>query len=738
MTSILRQQTQDRIDGGFIGVKSDTISNIPEYIGVGFENRKYYGIPLTNHKNDFVKFVKENQNAGTDDFNKPVILVVKKNKSILKYVSEWLKPGQNNIQTKNVLIIDDEADNASINTKKDISEITAINDGIRKIYNNFPIASYVGYTATPFANIFINPFESSITNQDLFPANFIELLEAPSNYFGFDKVFEKNDDDKYKHIESINEIDANFLPTLHKKDYPFDVMPFDLIDAIYHFYIANVVRTLRGDIQKHRSMLINISRFNDVQHKIGRSVEKFHTNFLNLLEEINSKISKDPKISTESNRLYEIFSTDRSFLKARTKYTWKDICRVLLSEVKKIEVTIINNKTKQEDRFSYDNRKEDGARVIVIGGFVLSRGLTIEGLMTSYFNRNGSAYDSMLQMSRWFGYRFNYDDICKIYMTTDNVESFEAINEAVEDLKIQFKRMAFAKKTPKEFGLMVKERPDSLETSLLITAKNKMYNAQPIIVTTDFSGYAVDTSKIFKSRDKNKENFEAIKSFFDEILAKGKKFDSSSTKPFVKNVDRESICKLIEKINIPLENLKFDQYSLSLYLKDTQSLPKWDVVIATGIKGPENEMFRLYNYKLHPVKRNYVDNGYTENIYRISGSKNRLCEPSIFGFGLSEEEIKQAKEKRKMPIATDYLDFPDRNPLFVIYPVRLKTDGQIFAESFDNSKYENVIFGFAIGFPKISGGIRVKYRANKIKLKEMEDNQNTDDEQEYDWEEDND
>lgn len=736
MTSILRQQTQDRIDDGFIGAKSDTLSSMPEFIGVGMEVKKYFGIPLTNHKNDFKKFVKENQNAGAQDFNKPIVLVVKKNKSILNYVSEWLKPGYNNIQTRNVLIIDDEADNASINTSKDVSEITAINKGIRNIYNNFDIASYIGYTATPFANIFINPFESSLTNQDLFPANFIELLEPPSNYFGFNQAFEK-DGLEYKHIQLINEKDINFLSTMHKKEDVLIDLPEDLEEAIYHFYLSNTIRTLRGDSIKHRSMLINITRFNDVQNSILDVVERFNSELLNLLEEINSKLARHPNICEQSQKIYELYLKDTSFAKARTKYTWKDICKYLLSEVKKIKIVVINNRTKQENRFDYDDYKDVGARVIVIGGFVLSRGLTLEGLITSYFNRNGCAYDSMLQMSRWFGYRYNYDDLCKIYMTKDNLESFDAINEAVEDLKKQFRRMAQAHKTPKEFGLMVKERPDTLETSLLITARNKMYNTKQIYVTTDFSGYAVDTSKIYKSYEKNKENYELIEKFYKDLLSHGKKFEDTS-KPFIKDVEKEYVIQLIENLNIPLENLKFDQHSLCGYLKETNQLPKWDVVIGTGQKGPENEKFSILGISIDPVKRTYVDNGSTENFYRISGNKNRLYEPSIFGSGLDKELVEELKSKRDVPIATDYLDFPNRNPLLVIYPVRLKTEDSLFPEAFDESKYKNVIYGFAIGFPKISEGIRVKYKANKIKISEMEGTLDSDEDEEYEWDDDND
>lgn len=153
MTDSLRIQTQERVDEGFIGAISSSIGQASiEYVGVGKFECCHYAIPLTNNISDF-----EGLNATSSDFAKPQVLVVKKNKSILTNVKHWLKPGSLNIASRNILIIDDECDNASVNTKKDDEDPSAINGLIRDIYNNFNCATYVGYTATPFANIFINP-----------------------------------------------------------------------------------------------------------------------------------------------------------------------------------------------------------------------------------------------------------------------------------------------------------------------------------------------------------------------------------------------------------------------------------------------------------------------------------------------------------------------------------------------------------------------------------------------------
>ena len=193
-TNSLREQTQKRTDNGVIGAKSDSIGNTIEFLGVGLNTNEHFAVPFTNQVNDFKKFVQKNLNVAIADINKPVVLVVKKVKSILESVAERLRSelSEKGLDCRSILIIDDEADNASITTSRDPEKPTTINRCIRDIFNNFPIASYVGYTATPFANIFINPYDDDCY-KDLFPTDFIAQLHAPSTYFGGRLVFPDND-----------------------------------------------------------------------------------------------------------------------------------------------------------------------------------------------------------------------------------------------------------------------------------------------------------------------------------------------------------------------------------------------------------------------------------------------------------------------------------------------------------------------------------------------------------------
>lgn len=166
-----------------------------------------------------------------------------------------------------MLVIDDEADNASINTNKPDINPTATNAWIRKILRLFTKNCYVGYTATPFANIFIDPdaFDKD-AYEELFPSDFIHSLDAPTTYFGPDKVF-LNDESSSAILRQINDCEE-YLPFVHKNGFPVAELPPSLYRALDQFIVARAIRNLRGQERKHCSMLVNVSRFVSVQKEV--------------------------------------------------------------------------------------------------------------------------------------------------------------------------------------------------------------------------------------------------------------------------------------------------------------------------------------------------------------------------------------------------------------------------------------------------------------------------------------
>lgn len=731
LTDSLRVQTQKRVDSGFVGAESDTIGAIEIFTGVGTAEEKHYAIPMTNQKLDFVKFKKENVNFKRSDLSKPVIMVVKKNKGILSQMAEWVKPDMDDIKSNNILIVDDEADNASINTKNQDEDPSVINKLIRNIFNNFPIASYVGYTATPFANVFINPYDDD-ASRDLFPSDFIVQLKEPDNYFGTKKaLFDEH------HIRLLNEREENFLPVKHNKDVDvYDKLPESLIEALNDFILTNVIRTLRGQANKHRTFMINVSRFNNVQDKIKYRVEEYLNRLCNSIEQCYKLSVEEFCNDSKLRKIYNQYNYDNFYSKVRAEYSWKQIQSLLNDEVKKFDICIMNNRN-SKNRYNYDDYKAVGARLIAIGGFVLSRGLTLEGLTISYFSRNANAYDTMLQMCRWFGYRNGYEDLCRIYISKINIENYRAIDDAVDDLKTQISIMASRGKTPKDFGLMVKESPETLETSMLITSRNKMRASKEVIRSLNYSGTAVDTSKIFKDVESNIKN----RIFLNELVNRMKKdgilLEEIDGRYMFLNVNKSYVSEFLQNLIIPLENRKFDKDGLSECIVNSKEFDKWDIVIATGSKNSPHKW--LFCSKELPLPLRSFEYRDGEKFIRISGRNNRLTEPGIYNSGLSQKQKIEAKKialcsanPHKEPIVSDYLQVR-KKPLLIVYPLALNPGDDVMSKKIaGNFNDEVVAFGFAIGFPGTDNKVMVKYRVNARKLKELSgDVEEEDDEEVY-------
>jgi hypothetical protein len=271
----LRRQTQERLDEGFVGLDSSNIlkqKHSRRVVGVGLiDSRRSAGV-FTSRQRDFNKEILNALNFRLNVFIEPVLVVVKKNKRILENLENWLRnfnaDSSGRIDSP-LLLIDDEADNASINTNSQDNDPTAINERIRSILHLFTRTSYVGFTATPFANIFVDPdTEDDMLGHDLFPRDFIYCLDAPSNYTGPSVVF----DEDSRLLRPIRDAEASFPPK-HKSSLIVEDLPGSLHEAIRTFIIATTIRDLRGAGPSHRSMLVNVSQFTNVQDQVARLID---------------------------------------------------------------------------------------------------------------------------------------------------------------------------------------------------------------------------------------------------------------------------------------------------------------------------------------------------------------------------------------------------------------------------------------------------------------------------------
>lgn len=588
MHDSLRSQTQIRIDEGFLGFNSQRslqYSNTNK-IGVGFYN------PLDSKTNQPIVLP---ANALTSshlngDFNRkaaqsagihlrssdPIVAVVKKNGSILKNLISWLavwgdKQLDGKIIIRNVpfLLIDDEADNASINVSKE--KVSAINGCIRALLSLFEQSAYVGYTATPFANIFIPILEEQsfkgidltikdyefTVGQDLFPKDFIINIPAPSNYIGPAKVFglpalssTDADEEPLPVIRLVKDYDAfnasnaqeqaqnliagvdkefaitkTFVPDKHKKSDPLpDELPNSLKFAVKCFVLSAAARRVRKQIDVHNSMLIHISRFIVWQDRIATLVDselKFYQKQIemksgNLMNELQAIWKKEfvPTTSKVSNEKH--IYTDPEI----TAIDWKEIETEIFPAISKMEVRAVHG-DKNIAGLSHHNispldyffSEQQGKflSVIAVGGDKLSRGLTLEGLTVSYYLRASKMYDTLMQMGRWFGYRPGYVDLCRIFTSDELTRWYKHITIASEEMRRDFDYMFLLKKTPKEFGLKVRTHPGVLK----ITAANKFRYKK--IMYLSYSGELEQTYQFKIDGKRFKQNFDAANELISSL-----------------------------------------------------------------------------------------------------------------------------------------------------------------------------------------------------------------------------
>ena len=427
MHNSLRSQTQLRLDEGFLGFDtqrrqmantSDGFTAAALGVGrlIGEKHMTAASLTTSEEQGDFG--IREARGVGIVPGDYPVLLVVKKNITILKNFREWLlnvsgRGDPPRVRDFPVLVIDDEADNASINTKSSEDDPTKVNEAIRRLLSCFDRRVYVGYTATPYANIYIDPTaEHEELGPDLFPASFIEYLRPPTNYFGPSRLFGSEISDAALPLFRRIQDEEAWIPNSHKNGHVPGPLPDSVRTAIYAFVLVRAARIARGEHHAHNSMLIHVTRFTSVQARVRSQVE-------DELELLKSRIKFGDggalSVRTELMRVWheDFVPTTEAMAEADSPcVTWEEIDRLLTEAVDPIVVKTINGTA--ADILDYFEHRTSGLNTIVIGGDKLSRGLTLEGLTVSYYLRASRAFDTLLQMGRWFGYRPGYEDLCRL------------------------------------------------------------------------------------------------------------------------------------------------------------------------------------------------------------------------------------------------------------------------------------------------------------------------------------
>ena len=723
----LRKQTQERVEEGFIGIDMSAESKDGRRVGVGLDNQPIRAMSMTSRVKDFVG---DNDKtvislAGITD---AIVFVIKKNATTLQKLTKWLVELNADKLTKKInmpmLMIDDEADNASINTSASKEDPTRINKLIRELASVFTVSNYVGFTATPFANVFIDPETTEkMETQDLFPEDFIVALPTPSNYIGPNRIFAQDGEyhDQLVYIKDAGREEEDGFPFYfkHKKEWAGE-LPDSLTDAVYAFYIVNAIRDLRGDYKAHRSMLINISRFVAVQKHIKAEVEEIHGNAYRAIKfnlSADEQSLKDPVLY----RIHEIWSKYYSHI----EFSWEEIAEAMYQAIEKIQIKVVNS-SKTSEKLEYP--KDGSLRVIAIGGLALSRGLTLEGLIISYFYRNTSTYDVLMQMGRWFGYRKNYEDLFRIWTCKDSADWYAEIAEATDELKKDMQRMRDLGLQPKDFGIRVRNNSSDLQ----ITSYNKMRNSTDEYEMRSYFGDIIETAYLNYNVNSHINNYTAVSDFVDNCISHGKLYEKIGTVTGVKryminDVPKSMIIYLLKRLQISRFNNKFDILQVVSFLNNCQdqSIDLFDVVF---IEGDEKEEKIFKNKPFYRVLRRNcrVDQAQDRlnigNRGKLGGTSDGIAGIVDFN-GKTAQRILEDAEKsflsenssKNFPSNTWFRYVKDRKPALFVYFIDVEGENQI--DLLRDELGEVPVVGFALGLPRNDEAAALsatRYRANKI------------------------
>ena len=747
----LRSQTQLRIDEEVLGYETDSEARQKQReraeknkIGVGMVMNADFVQTLTfrDEKGDFSK-ARSSINTSPDV---PTIIVTKKTKSTLtnlikniksnSEISEDPSNGRLFMRAKyQLLLIDDEADQASVNTGYEYDEnnnvideydVKTINKLIRTLLNHFDCRSYVGYTATPYANIFIpNDIENKELGNDLFPADCIVSLPKPYRYIGANEFFGYgNGDEDIEPMPLTRKIKkVNFVDVKNKR---IGELPQSLKEAILAFVISVAVRNCRGEKYKPNTMLIHVARIKNMHVAVERKVKEYFDVLQSMIidhdsetiNDINKLWEKDYLPTTQKMKSNFVkYMEDVDNIEYNTVFT--EIVRLMNED--KIKIHVINGDSK--DVLCYKENEGKEYNVIVIGGDKFSRGLTLEGLSVSYFTRESKYYDSLMQMGRWFGFRPKYADLCRVYITKEVYNWFARIAFATDNLREQIAYMCEENAKPKDFGLRVATHPE-----LKISSPQKVRSGS--IQKLDFSNTLTVTRDIDIDAAQYENNFKAVENL---LLSSGKiftsaehfeklgRFSMNNRHYFCENVSGTLIAEFFEQYQTSKYASKVNGHNISLYIKEQLKdnyLIDWTVClinVGNDIPGIEiaglkvgNGITRSGENSVVPVKPDVC------SIHMLKSKGHEY-------FALNFDEYKKALEIEEnsekgdeSTIAAHIRAQMDRERgLLLIYPIEFRDESsetKLF--KIDGIEHKCPI-GLVIVFPK-GNGKSISYQLNPI------------------------
>jgi Z1 domain len=511
-------------------------------------------------------------------------LVVKKNGSVLRRLLRWLDEAPIEVRrTLPFLLIDDEADQASVDTRgtyqaeddppdPDYEPPSVINGLIRDLLRRFERRAYVAYTATPFANVLI-PHDTADprVGNDLYPKDFIVDLPKPPGYFGAEEFFGRMDattGGEIGGLDVVREVTDEDIVTLEGGQ-----VPASLVTAILDFVLAGAARAQRGEADSPATMLIHTSQLIVVQANLRRLIME---RFAELRDEWRYQRTHGIR-----QRLSDRWESEFRRV-TRSRHLERDVAFELIEQyigpfVEAVQVREINSSTGEV----LDYEREPSLKAIAVGGNRLSRGLTLEGLMVSFFIRRSVGYDTLMQMGRWFGFRAGYEDLTRIYTTTELEGWFNDLAFVEHRLREDILIYESQGLTPYQVGVRIWQHPTMQVTSPL---KRRFASS-----TTIAQSYSMALEQTFKFPLRRLEDLavqaEANRLEVRELLARlgtENRRPPDGKGPVWTGVDVDRVLEFLRRYRVDDEARSISLPLICAYierLRDAGELTQWTVAV---------------------------------------------------------------------------------------------------------------------------------------------------------------
>lgn len=729
----LRSQTQRRLDLE-LGLIAD-----PKGVGKPDREHLWWAITKSDLKGDF----SPNTDAAPIATGSRGVMVIKKNATVLRRLVSWLSDGDVPDDLP-VLIIDDEADQASINTVPDPDEVdlgddtgdvpleqeldpSTINGLIRDLIKQFDRASYVAYTATPFANVLINPdAESDRWDRDLFPKDFISSLPRPNAYVGAERIFGRaaldDDDEAVIGLDVVKIVPTDELADLVPRGRAAEAAWEPVVTGSLRLAILDWILATAGKIQRLgdgiSTMLIHTTQRIAQQNELAKVVQT-ELNLIRSRWRHNKERIRPELIERWNNEFRPVtvsLNADWDVPFSHIEHYLDD----LLHDSETLRLLILNSES--PDLLDYES--DQTIKVLLVGGNRLSRGLTLEDLTVSFYVREAATYDTLLQMGRWFGYRSKFVDLTRLWTTEVLISRFRHLALVEEELRDQIKIYERENLTPVQVAPRIRSHPD-----MLVVARNRMGSATA--VRQSYAGQLIQMIRFQLDNDAWLEhNLNTTRILLSSLGRPTGAPNGRRERPAWTHVPWTYIEAFLKEFQSAQDAMSFDTSTAAHYIRVQASrhseLTQWTVSVQCGLR--ENPALGRCDLRIEgrdPVP------GINRSLLASTGqSIGALVSPGREAdLGAADEAVDLTTEQIARATATAdtfpqmgyalRAQRPKSNGLLMIYPISPNSRpgenavGNRRTTLFDEPVGRPYVIGLALSFPPSTTGATVEYLAGK-------------------------